>query len=154
MLKKRFDLICIGDSTEDVYVKLNDKKNYFSLRKNFLCLAYPDKVPAESVHKLVGGNASNTAVGAARLKLKTGLYSILGDDLAGKKVLDDLKNMLARNINSAMSLLPTPAKVIAILSSTSTSIDIARSRSSLVNIKSPSFIGVRDTDMIMASFIK
>ncbi len=81
------DLISIGDTTLDTFLELENASVFCDLNKNNcqLCINYADKIPVKSVNQTVGGNAANFAVGASRLGLKTGLFTILGDDAIGKQ---------------------------------------------------------------------
>ena len=89
-----YDLITVGDSTYDIFIKphkaevLRSTKSV-SLRvpyEKLLCFAYGDKIEVENVQYSLGGTACNVAVGAARLGLKTGLMSFCGADAMGEKI--------------------------------------------------------------------
>ncbi len=85
-----FDFIAIGDSTLDVFLTLHEASVSCQLNKEqcLLCLEYAEKIPVESVVKVPGaGNASNAAVGASRLGLKSAIVSILGKDEIGKEIM-------------------------------------------------------------------
>lgn len=86
---KKFDLISIGDATLDVFLDIDEATVLCELEKEQcrLCVNYADKIPVKKVTKIPGvGNAANLAVGSARLGLKTGLYTILGNDETGKEI--------------------------------------------------------------------
>ncbi len=87
------DIISIGDSTEDVFVKVKEAKVVCQAHHKdcMLCLSYASKIPAESVHKLIGGNASNSAIGSAKLGLKSSFYCEVGDDDVGHRILNAMK---------------------------------------------------------------
>lgn len=90
------DFIAIGDATLDVFLQLNeqdaDVKCHVKEQECEICFNYADKIPVESVLKIPGaGNASNAAVGAARLGLKSGILSILGSDSVGREILAQWK---------------------------------------------------------------
>ncbi len=88
-----FDIISIGDATEDVFVELKQASVNCSINKHQcqLLLNYADKIPVESVKKLTGGNASNNALGSARLGMKVAYYCVIGNDEAGHKLLREFK---------------------------------------------------------------
>lgn len=89
-----YDLIAIGDSTVDVFLKLHDATVQCALdrRSCLLCLRYADKIPVESVHRVpAAGNAANNAVGSARLGLSVALYTILGSDENGRAIAAELR---------------------------------------------------------------
>ncbi len=88
-----FDLISIGDCMIDHFFKIHDAHVNFSVKKDIreLCIAYGDKIGADSYESLVAGNNANNAVGASRLGLNTAFYVNVGEDPAGKKVIEKLK---------------------------------------------------------------
>ena len=89
-----YDIITIGDTTVDVFLQLDETSSLCRLDKktNTLSLAYASKIPVHSVEKIVGvGNAANHAVGASRLGLKTGIYTIIGDDHSGHAIIHNFK---------------------------------------------------------------
>lgn len=84
------DIIAIGDSTLDVFLHISEATLSCQINKEqcLLCLEYAEKIPVESVVKIPGaGNASNAAVGARRLGLKSAIVSILGKDEIGQEIL-------------------------------------------------------------------
>ena len=89
-----FDLISIGDSTIDNFVQIHDAQVKCNLDKTncMLCVEYGDKIPVDKLTHLVAGNAANAAVGAARLKLQSAIYTNIGSDPAGKQILDKFKD--------------------------------------------------------------
>lgn len=89
-----FDLISIGDSVIDTFLKLHDAEVRCSLNKKEckICMAYGDKIPLDgSPISLVAGNAANNAVGGSRLGLKTAIYVNVGDDDGGERTIKKLK---------------------------------------------------------------
>lgn len=96
MDKKKFDIISIGDTTLDVFLELDEgNAKVVCQNKDEDCviqLAWADKIPVKKVTKVYAvGNAANVAVGCARLGLKSGLYTILGEDSTGKQCFEQLK---------------------------------------------------------------
>jgi len=90
-----FDLITIGDSTIDTFVPLTEAKVSVAEGEPKLILPFGDKVPVGPPTSTVGGNAANSAVGSARLKLKTAIYTSVGN--AGDDRDDDrIKNKLKK----------------------------------------------------------
>lgn len=87
------DILSIGDATLDTFVKINDASVMCTLEKEMcmLCLNYADKIPIVRLDQKVAGNAANVAVGTSRLGLKAGLYSVIGNDDTGKKILRTMK---------------------------------------------------------------
>lgn len=86
-----YDLISIGSATLDIVVKSSD----FLLKKidsdNFLCLGYGEKMDVEAIRMISGGGATNVAVGASRLGLKTMAICEVGKDFAAQLIFADLK---------------------------------------------------------------
>jgi sugar/nucleoside kinase (ribokinase family) len=89
------DLITIGDCTIDAFNILDEKNTELTCDRHGdhckLCLRYADKIPVKEIQRLVAGNAANNAVGASRLGLDASIYTIVGDDAEGQKILDHLK---------------------------------------------------------------
>lgn len=90
----KYDLISIGDSVIDAFSFINEAEVKCTLNKNEckLCVNYADKIPVEKFALCPAGNASNNAVGASRLGLKTAIYSEIGNDSFGKIVVDNFRN--------------------------------------------------------------
>lgn len=84
-----YDILAVGDSTIDVFLFLNEASVQCELEKDTcrLCINYADKIPVEKMARVDGvGNAANHAVGAARLGLKTAIFTIVGHDLSGHAI--------------------------------------------------------------------
>ena len=90
------DVISVGDVTEDVFVQANElfvRCEHKNGRKAcYLCMRYSDKIAAQRVDKLIGGNAGNFAIGSRRLGLKSALFAEVGNDIQGKRILQSLKD--------------------------------------------------------------
>ncbi len=87
-----FDLISIGDVTIDNFIKIHDAEVSCSIDKAkcLLCLEYGSKIEVDKFTHSVGGNAAHSAIGGARLKLKTAIYANVGSDPAGKQIIEKL----------------------------------------------------------------
>lgn len=88
---KKYDLICLGDVVIDAFIQLHEASVHCSLHHERcqLCMSFADKIPYESLFIAPAvGNASNVAVGAARLGLKTAMLTAIGKDQYGKDILD------------------------------------------------------------------
>jgi len=90
---RHFDVVAIGDATLDTFVKIHDASVLCTLDRGgcWMCLNYGEKIPIESLDQTIGGNACNNAVGTARLGLSAALYSILGDDETGARIVKQMK---------------------------------------------------------------
>ena len=88
-----FDLISIGDATEDVFLELEEASVHCSKNtgKCTICMEFATKIPVKSCHKLIGGNAGNMAIGSRRLGLNSAFYVELGDDDQGLKIFRSMK---------------------------------------------------------------
>lgn len=88
-----FDMIAIGESLRDVFYTIHDATVNCSLKKDqcLICLEYAEKIPVQRVVKVpAAGNSANAAVGGSRLGLKTALVSWVGQDHAGRHLLEAL----------------------------------------------------------------
>lgn len=89
-----FDLISIGDSVIDTFLKLHDAEVRCSINREDckICIEYGDKIPLEGPPiSMVAGNAANNSVGGARLGLKTAIYVNVGEDEGGERTIRKLK---------------------------------------------------------------
>lgn len=91
-----FDLISIGDTAIDTIVPLEEAEVEESHRGNIrkLTLPWGAKLPVGESISMVAGNAANNAVGAARLGLKTAIYTNVGnkdDDEADDRIIARFK---------------------------------------------------------------
>ncbi len=89
-MKQKFELISIGDCTVDAFIKLHKASVHCDLNeKNCqICLSFADKIPYESLDVVPAvGNASNVAVGTARLGLKSAIFTAIGRDYYGEQIL-------------------------------------------------------------------
>ena len=85
-----FDLIAIGDTVVDAFIRLKDAKT--NRDHSTLTLSFGDKIPYESVEEVFAvGNAANASVSASRLGLKSALVTNLGSDENGKRCLSKLE---------------------------------------------------------------
>lgn len=90
----KYNLIAIGDTTMDAFIRLHDATVNCSLdkKKCQLCISFADKVPYETLEVIPAvGNASNVAVGIARLGFKSAMLTAIGDDYYGKQILSTYK---------------------------------------------------------------
>lgn len=88
MFRKQFDIVFIGDVTNDAFIRLKDAHIHCKINHHEceLCLPFGEKVPFEYVKIIKAvGNAANTSVAASRLGLHTAIISNVGDDQNGKE---------------------------------------------------------------------
>lgn len=88
------DMLSVGDATIDKFLKLKDANVLCDLERDkcMLCLSFADKIAVLKLDEKVAGNALNNAVGSARLGMKSALYTILGTDDTGRKVMEKMKS--------------------------------------------------------------
>jgi sugar/nucleoside kinase (ribokinase family) len=89
-----FDVIAIGDTTEDIFLKMSDASLQCDLdgRNCKICFDYADKIAVDTKTIVAAvGNAANHAIGASRLGLSSALYTVVGDDDQGKESLEVLE---------------------------------------------------------------
>ncbi len=88
------DVISIGDIVTDVFIKLEDdqaKVYADSEEKRWLAMPFGTKLPYDTVQTIKGvGNAANAAVAFARLGLDSAYVANVGDDQAGREMIDEL----------------------------------------------------------------
>ncbi len=110
-LAKKYDIISIGDTTVDAFIKLSEASIHCKLGHKYceLCLSFADKVPYESLTVVPAvGNASNLAVGAARLGLKSAAFTAIGGDYFGRQILEVYqKERVSREFVKVNRGLPT-----------------------------------------------
>lgn len=89
-------ILAIGDIFTDAFIKLNEDVARIDTDENGekrISLPLGSKPPYDGVDIIEGvGPAPNAAVSTARLGLKTGLISFLGDDQVGKDAVTHLTN--------------------------------------------------------------
>ncbi len=88
-LRKKFDVVCIGSSTVDVFLELG--KGVAKESHHNILYHLGDKLPVEDIHMFTGGGATNTSVALSRLGLKIGIITSVGNDENGKIVINNLK---------------------------------------------------------------
>lgn len=116
MTNDDFDLIAIGDSTIDTFIKVHDASVECDINHEEckICVGYGDKIPVDSISRSVAGDAANVSIGASKLGIRTAIYTNLGSDSEGihiKKVLcemgvsdDYIETIPGRNSNSSVIL--------------------------------------------------
>lgn len=90
-----YDVVCVGDTTLDCFLGLSqdeaELKCQIHKEKCEICFDYGQKIPVESLDFSLGGNAANVATGLKRLGFGVGLYTIHGDDEAGRMIEEKIK---------------------------------------------------------------
>src|SRR3989344_8840098 len=93
MPNNAFDLITIGDSTIDTFIRIHDATVECDINHQEckICVKYGDKIPVDSIAHGVAGNAANVAVGCSKLGFSCAIYTNLGDDDQGKTIKEALQ---------------------------------------------------------------
>ncbi len=91
---KNYDLIAIGDTVIDAFIKLKEAevKGSPDSTDYKICIPFAEKVPYDDVVVIPAvGNAANGAVSSARLGLKTAIITNIGKDRNGEDCLESFK---------------------------------------------------------------
>ncbi|MBI4256499.1 bifunctional hydroxymethylpyrimidine kinase/phosphomethylpyrimidine kinase [Candidatus Uhrbacteria bacterium] len=88
-----YDLITIGDIKLDTFVVLDETNVSCELKmpECKLCLDYGAKIDVKIVDSQIAGSAPNVAVGLARMKKKTSILSVMGEDTTRPLAIEHLK---------------------------------------------------------------
>ena len=96
----KFDIISIGDATIDTFLFLHEAQVKCTIKSEEceLCFPYGEKLPVQSLHRTVAGNACNNAIANARFGFKNAFVVSVGEDPSGNWIIDALKK---EGINTA-----------------------------------------------------
>src|SRR5439155_24969505 len=102
---RAYDVITVGETTMDAFMTLHDSSEKAHMNeKGELCFRHGEKINVESYIFQMGGDATNVAVGLARLGLKATLCSEIGDDELSIKI----RNSLAKEQVERLLMIQTP----------------------------------------------
>lgn len=91
----QFDVLSLGDIVTDDFIKLLDKEEKIEHERNggtWLAIPFGTKIPFDHREVVPGvGNAANAAVAFARLGLKSGFVTNVGDDQYGRDMIHSLE---------------------------------------------------------------
>lgn len=93
-MARQTDLLAIGDIVTDAFIKLIDDQAYVTENDQgkWLTMQFGTKLPFDHAEVLEGvGNASNAAVSASRLGLRTSFVTNVGDDKEGLSMIKALQ---------------------------------------------------------------
>lgn len=91
-----FDIITFGSATRDINLKskafkvLKDSKDFVT--GEGLCLALGSKIDVEDIKFTSGGGGTNTAAAFAKQGFKIAFCGAVGEDIAGKEIIEELKH--------------------------------------------------------------
>ena len=115
-METELDLLTIGDCSIDMFMELD--KDFVSTeyegQKLEICFFHGSKVPVESFGTSIAGNACNVAVAATKLGLKTGIYTELGEDAYGDRIINEMAEQ-GIDTSSCIKNPGTPTNVHAIV---------------------------------------
>jgi sugar/nucleoside kinase (ribokinase family) len=93
-MNNMYDVITFGSASRDILIKstkfISTKGDIFPTGKGF-CLPVGSKIEVENIIFSVGGGGTNTAAVFAKLGFSTAYCGMVGDDLAGKNIILELK---------------------------------------------------------------
>ncbi len=90
----RFDVLAIGDTTIDAFIRIKDASVHCDINHEncMLSMRFADKIPYEFVEEVPAvGNAANAAVACARVGLSASVRVHVGKDENGQKCIDSFK---------------------------------------------------------------
>ncbi|PIP29154.1 hypothetical protein CO134_03520 [Candidatus Kuenenbacteria bacterium CG_4_9_14_3_um_filter_39_14] len=90
-MAKKFDVISIGSAIQDIFILNKDLKYPVKAVNPFDKKVIGDKISVKDMYFDVGGGGSNTAAAFSNLGLKVGLFTRVGNDLAGKEIIKVMK---------------------------------------------------------------
>lgn len=88
-----YDMLSVGDATIDHFFFIHDASVQCDVNKEDckLVINYADKLAVDKYLRFTAGNAMNQALSSALLGLKTAFYTVIGEDSAGKDIIEQLK---------------------------------------------------------------
>ena len=90
-----YDVIAIGGATLDIFLDIHEATKHYRITKDesgeWVSFKKGEKVPLDSLHFDVGGNATNVAVGLARLGVSAATHIHYGDDEISQKIINVLQ---------------------------------------------------------------
>ncbi len=101
-------VLTIGGATQDIFIHYNGtdimsitKKNFHS---NYMLFGSGEKIEVDNITHETGGGATNSAASFKRLGMTTSCFCNIGNDEAGKTILDKLTE---ENINTELIIQST-----------------------------------------------
>lgn len=94
MVNKQFDVLCVGDTVTDIFIKLQEDqaRTYTDEQGDWLAMPFGGKLPYAASEIMPGhGNAANAAVAMSRLGLHVAYQTYVGGDQLGRQTIDLLQ---------------------------------------------------------------
>jgi ribokinase len=89
MFEKKFAKICFGSATQDIVIK----SKAFKVDGQNVCLVAGTKVDVDDLEFVSGGGGTNVAATFVKQGLRTAYCGSIGNDAAGRGIIDELKDM-------------------------------------------------------------
>ena len=88
-----YDMLSVGDATIDHFFFIHDASVQCDVNVEDckLVINYADNLAVDKYLRVTAGNAMNQAISSSLLGLKTAFYTVVGEDSAGKGILEQLK---------------------------------------------------------------
>lgn len=105
---REYDVITVGGTTMDAFMTLDDTHDryHFDSKTGELCFRHGEKINVARYDFSMGGNATNVAVGLARLGFKATICSEIGDDEMSIQV----RNSLAKENIERLFMVQVPGR--------------------------------------------
>jgi len=87
-----YDIISIGDTVQDVYLEMSPENTHLHTLNDTtqeISFTFGTKIPVTSKHDAIGGNAANAAIAFARLGFRTAIYTHVGGDGTGTRIINE-----------------------------------------------------------------
>jgi len=111
-----FDIITFGSATWDVFMKLKgfqELKGRQFIKGKGICFNLGSKVDVEDIYLFSGGGGTNAAATFVKQGFRTAYFGTIGNDLAGKEIVKELKKLrISTCFVSKTNLKPTNYSVI------------------------------------------
>jgi len=109
-----FDVITIGSITRDNFLELDCEIIPWKKTPLKKALVFPlgEKLSVKKVYSAFGGNSANASVTFSRQGFRTACFGKIGDDLAGKEIISQLKKEKVRPLLAVSKEKPTAYSAI------------------------------------------
>jgi len=93
-MPKKQKVLTIGGATQDIYLHYEGADSMKIMEstgeRSYMLFESGSKVEVDEILTFTGGGSTNSAVSFSRLGFETKCFCMVGDDLAGKSILDEL----------------------------------------------------------------
>lgn len=107
-------ILAIGHSTFDTFLKVDSDDFKISAGGREICFNLGSKINVKEVHYGIGGSAANVAVGVSKMKLRTYIYTIVGNDMKGMDIISVLRrNFISSNFLKTDSFPTNQSSIVS-----------------------------------------